>query len=178
MLWDGNTLPHVGYGRLNKAQTVQPFPHMRDREKGNFRRAPTIRLHFPGARRRSAGGDAQSVMEPRTPLQHKGDEPFRAPHILLISLAEMLLQDVLFHMDTVAEAKQRTSHKDQQTQTVRRAEPKSEEHDEQAGRGGMPNESVGTRFDHRLLGYDGHGVSPFFPPDFAGKKWRDPFVRG
>lgn len=30
------------------------------------------------------------------PLQHKGDEPFRAPHILLIPLAWMHLEDVLF----------------------------------------------------------------------------------
>src|SRR6266700_7111146 len=59
-------------------------------------------------------------------------------------------------MDTVAESKQRTSHQDQQTQPVRRAEPKPEQRDEQAGIGGMPNESVGTRFDHGLLGGDGH----------------------
>ena len=68
----------------------------------------------------------------------------------------MRLQDVLFHMDTVTEAKQRTSHQDQQTQPVRRAEPKPEQRDEKAGIGGMTNEPVGTRFDHGLLGGDGH----------------------
>ncbi len=82
---------------------------------------------------------------PSIPLQHKGDEPFRAPHILLIPQAQVLLEDMLFHMDTVAQAKQRTSHQGQQTQPVGRAESTSEEHDEQAGKGGMPNESVGTR---------------------------------
>src|SRR5437588_9395882 len=59
-------------------------------------------------------------------------------------------------MDTVAECNQRTSHHDQQTQPVRRAEPKPEQRDEQAGIGGMTNESVGTRLDHGLLGGDGH----------------------
>jgi hypothetical protein len=103
-----------------------------------------------------AGGDARRAMEPSIPLQHKGDEPFRAPHILLIPLAQVLLEDALFHADTVAEADQRTSHKDQQTQPVGIAEPKSEQRDEQAGIGGMTNESVGTRFDHGLLGCDCH----------------------
>ncbi len=92
-----------------------------------------------------AGGDARRALEPCTPLQHKGDEPLRAPHILLIPQAQVLLEDMLFHMDTVAQAKQRTSHQGQQTQPVGRAEPKSEQRDERTGRGGMPNESVGTR---------------------------------
>ena len=72
-----------------------------------------------------------------TPLQHKGDEPFRAPHIFLILQAQMLLEDVLFHMDTVALANQRTSHKDQQTQPVGIVESKSEQRDEHAVSRGM-----------------------------------------
>ena len=103
-----------------------------------------------------AGGDERSAREPCLALQDKGDEPFCAPHVLLIPLAQLLLQDVLFHMDTVAQADQRTSHQDQQTQPVRRAEPKPEQRDEKAGIGGMTNEPVGTRFDHGLLGGDGH----------------------
>ncbi len=59
-------------------------------------------------------------------------------------------------MDTVAQANQRASHKDQQTQPVRKAESKPEQRDEQAGIGGMTNESVRTRFDHGLLRGDGH----------------------
>src|SRR6266700_2188554 len=59
-------------------------------------------------------------------------------------------------MDTVAESKQRTPHQDQQTQPVRRAESKPKQGDEKTGIGGMPNEPVGTRFDHGLLGGDGH----------------------
>ena len=55
---------------------------------------------------------------PGLPLQHKGDKPFRAPHILLIPLAQLRLEDVLFYMDTVTHAKQRTSHNDEQTQPV------------------------------------------------------------
>jgi len=91
------------------------------------------------------------------PLQHKGDDPFRALHILLIALAQVRFEDAFFYMDTVAQAKQRTSHDDEQTQpVVRQAESKSEQRDEQAGIGGMPNESVGARFDHGLLGCDGH----------------------
>lgn len=89
-------------------------------------------------------------------LQDKGDEPFCAPHVRLIPLAQMLLQDVLFHMDTVTQADQRTPHQDQQTQPVRTAESKSEQRDEKAGIGGMTNESVGTRFDHGLIGCDCH----------------------
>ncbi|HEY4033435.1 MAG TPA: hypothetical protein VGL94_05670 [Ktedonobacteraceae bacterium] len=77
------------------------------------------------------------------PLQHKGDEPFRVPHIFLIPLAQMFLEDALFHTDTVAQANQRTSHDDKQTQPVRQAESKSEQDDEKVGIGGMPNESVG-----------------------------------
>jgi len=68
----------------------------------------------------------------------------------------MLLQDVLFHVDTVAEANQRASHNDQQTQPVSIAESKSEERDEHTGIGGMTNEAVGTRFDQGLLGCDCH----------------------
>ena len=87
------------------------------------------------------------------PLQHKGDEPFRASHILLILLAQLLLEDMLFHPDTITETNERTSHDDEQTQpVVRQAESKSEQRDEEAGIGGMPNEPVGTRFDHGLLG--------------------------
>ena len=63
---------------------------------------------------------------PGLPLQHTGDKPFRALHILLIPLAQLRLEDVLFYMDTVTHAKQRTSHDDQQTQSVRQAEPQSE----------------------------------------------------
>lgn len=117
----------------------------RDPIRFHFRDETMLRSPCPRRNAPRAGGDAQSVMEPCTPLQHKGDEPFRAPRILLIPQAQVLLEDMLFHMDTVAQAKQRTSHQGQQTQPVGRAEPKSEEHDEQAGRGGMPNESVGTR---------------------------------
>ena len=43
------------------------------------------------------------------PLQHKGDEPFRASHILLIALAQTLLEDALFYMDAVREASRRTA---------------------------------------------------------------------
>jgi hypothetical protein len=100
--------------------------------------------------------DELGAREPCLPLQDKGDEPFCAPHVLLIPLAQMLLQDVLFHMDTVAQTKQRTSHQDQQAQPVRRAEPKPEQRDENTGIGGMTNESIGTRFDHGLLRGDGH----------------------
>ena len=74
----------------------------------------------------ASGGDARRAMEPSMPLQHKGDEPFRAPHILLIPLAQLRLEDVLFYMDTVTHAKQRTSHNDEQTQPVRQAESQSE----------------------------------------------------
>jgi hypothetical protein len=63
---------------------------------------------------------------PGLQLQHKGDKPFRAPHILLIALAQLRLEDVLFYMDTVTHAKQRTSHNDEQTQPVRQAESQSE----------------------------------------------------
>src|SRR5947207_15283329 len=58
-------------------------------------------------------------------------------------------------MDTVTEAKQRTSHQDQQAQPVRQTEPKLEQRDEKTGIGGMTNEAVGTCFDHGLLGGDG-----------------------
>jgi hypothetical protein len=102
------------------------------------------------------GEGERSAREPCLPLQYKGDEPFCALHIFLIRLAQMRLQDVLFHMDTVAQANQHTPHQDQQTQPVRRVEPKPEQDDEQAGIGGMTNESIGTRFDHGLLGCDGH----------------------
>ena len=95
-------------------------------------------------------------MEPGIPLYYKGDEPFRAPHILLIPLAQMLLQDALFHTDTVAEANQRASHNDQQTQPVSIAESKSEQRDEHTSIGGMTNEAVGTRFDQGLIGCDCH----------------------
>ena len=75
----------------------------------------------------------------------------------MIALAQVLLEDALFYMDTVAEAKQRTSHDDEQTQpVVRQAESKSEQRGAESGLGGMPNESVGARFDHGLLGCDGH----------------------
>jgi len=63
---------------------------------------------------------------PGLQLQHKGDKPFRAPHILLIPLAQLRLEDVLFYMDTVTHAKQRTSHNDEQTQPVCQAESQSE----------------------------------------------------
>jgi len=63
---------------------------------------------------------------PGLPLQHKGDKPFRAPHILLIALAQLRLEDMLFYMDTVTHAKQRTSHNDERTQPVRQAESQSE----------------------------------------------------
>jgi hypothetical protein len=63
---------------------------------------------------------------PSIPLHHKGDEPFRAPHILLVPQAYVLPEDVLFHMDTLAQAKQRTSQQGQQIQPVGRAESKSE----------------------------------------------------
>ncbi len=36
------------------------------------------------------------------PLQHKWDEPLRAPHVPLVPLAELLLEDLFFDMDTVA----------------------------------------------------------------------------
>ena len=68
----------------------------------------------------------------------------------------MCRENVFFHMDTVAESNQRTRHQDQQTQPVRIVESKPEQRDEKAGIGGMTNESVGTRFDHGLLGSDGH----------------------
>ena len=51
-------------------------------------------------------------------LDYEGDEPFCALHVLLISLAQLLLEDLLFHMDTIAQADQRASHHDQQTQPV------------------------------------------------------------
>jgi hypothetical protein len=38
-----------------------------------------------------AGGDERSAREPCLALQDKGDEPFCAPHVLLIPLAQMLL---------------------------------------------------------------------------------------
>ena len=38
-----------------------------------------------------AGGDERSAREPCLPLQDKGDEPFCAPHVLLIALAQMRL---------------------------------------------------------------------------------------
>jgi len=62
----------------------------------------------------------------------------------------MLLQDVLFHVDTVAEANQRASHNDQQTQPVSIAESKSEERDEHTGIGGMTNDSF---FNNELLSF-------------------------
>ncbi len=71
---------------------------------------------------------------PRLSLEHKGNEPFRALYILSIARAQVLLEDALFYMDTVAEAKQGTSHDDEQTQpVVRQAESKSEQREEEAG---------------------------------------------
>src|SRR6266567_2762776 len=95
----------------------------------------------------------------RGQLQHKGDEPFRAPHVLLISLTQMFLEDALFHMDTIAESSQRTPHQGQQTQPVGRAESEAEEHDEQAGIGGMANELVWSVFYHLLISHNRHAGS-------------------
>ena len=96
-------------------------------------------------------------MEPCLLLEHKGDEPFRAPHIVLIALPQMLLEDMLFHPDTITETEKSTSHDDEETQPViRQAESQSEQRDENASIGGMPNESVGTRCNHSLLRCNGH----------------------
>lgn len=96
-------------------------------------------------------------MEPCLLLKHKGDEPFRAPHIVLITLAQRLLEDVLFHPDTITETDERASYDDEEAQPVaRQAESQSEQRDEDTGIGRMPNESVGTRFDHNLIGCNGH----------------------
>ncbi len=111
------------------------------------------RAEGPYTRRDGSYTDESYRESPCFPLQHKRNEPFRAPHILLIALAQMLLEDALFYMDTVAETNERTSHDDEQTQpVVRQAESKSEQRDEEAGIGGMSNEPVGACFDHSLLG--------------------------
>jgi hypothetical protein len=47
------------------------------------------------------------AMEPGLLLKHKRDEPFRAPHIFPIALAQMLLEDMLFHPDTITETDKR-----------------------------------------------------------------------
>src|SRR5450432_1187701 len=96
-------------------------------------------------------------MEPCLLLKHKRDEPFRAPHIFLIGLAQMLLQNIFFHMDTITETDESASHNDEETQPViRQTESQSEQRDEQTGIGGMSNESIGTRFNHGLLRCNGH----------------------
>ncbi len=53
-------------------------------------------------------------MEPCLLLEHKGDEPFRAPHIVLIALPQMLLEDMLFHPDTIAKTEKSTSYDDEE----------------------------------------------------------------
>ena len=117
----------------------------------------------------------RNVRELGLSLQDKGDESFCVPHVLLIPLAQLHLEDMLFHPDTVTETNQRTSHDDEQTQPVRQAEPKSEQYKKEACIRGMPNEAVGTRFDHGLLGCDcnrrreedtkhGNGVEPQCDP--------------
>lgn len=101
-------------------------------------------------------------------LQYKRDEPFRALHILLIRLAQMLLQDTLFHMDTVAQANQHTPHQGQQTQPVGRAKSKSEKHDEQAGIGGMTNELIWSVFYYLLIGNNRHAGSKIATKHYDG----------
>src|SRR5579884_2826924 len=141
--------PPTGSRRFRAPQPPQPWMGVRE--------TTTFSPMAPQVQEMGASMVGAIGAEPCLLLEHKGDEPFRAPHILLIALAQMLLEDAFFYMDTVAEAKQRTAHHDKQTQpVVRQAESKSEQRDEEAGIGRMPNESVGAGFDHGLLSGDGH----------------------